>query len=331
MQNNRTIMLEISLIRVNVLLWVSLLAAALSHVKCLSPSLRQKVTSHRPQMILLAESGPEVNPPIRSSKKLRIDEILVSRSMAQDINQAKALVMSGCVLLQNGEVVTSAAAKIRFDSEIRLKMRKNEPYVSRAGRKLAHAIDTFELRSDVEEAVCIDIGCSTGGFSDVLIQNNCSLVYAVDVGVSLLDWRIRNHEKVVVVEKQNARYLNSSVIPHAGEIGVIVCDVSFISLTMVLPPSLAMCAPNALLCALIKPQFECRRNEIGDGGIVRDVTVRDSVVKRMVDWFVTSYPDWNLLGTVASPITGQDGNVEYVLVARRTEIVNYEERERVDS
>jgi 23S rRNA (cytidine1920-2'-O)/16S rRNA (cytidine1409-2'-O)-methyltransferase len=312
---------------VNVLLWVSLFAVALRHVKCLSSSFRKEVISHRPRMTLLAESEPELNPPIRSSKKMRIDEILVSRSMAQDINQAKALVMSGCVLLQDGEVVTSAAAKIRFDSEIRLKMRKNEPYVSRAGRKLAHAIETFNLKSDVEEAVCIDIGCSTGGFSDVLIQNNCSLVYAVDVGVSLLDWKIRNHEKVVVVEKQNARYLNSSVIPHAGMIGVIVCDVSFISLTMVLPPSIAMCAPNALLCALIKPQFECKRNEIGEGGIVRDISVRDAVVKRMIDWFVISYPDWNFLGTVTSPITGQDGNVEYVLVARRTEVLNNGESE----
>lgn len=257
-------------------------------------------------------------PNLTPSKKQRIDDIMVFRSLVRDTSEAKALVMSGSVLLEDGEIVTSPAMKIKPNREIRLKLRKSEPFVSRAGRKLAHAISSFNLTQDVQNSICIDIGCSTGGFSDVLLQNNCTLVYAVDVGVSLLDWKIRNDERVVVVEKQNARYLNSSVIPHAGEVGVVVCDVSFISLTMVLPPSLLMCAPNALLCALIKPQFECRRNEIGEGGIVRDLAVRDEVVKRSVAWFTSSYPDWTFLGTVESPITGQDGNVEYVLVARRT-------------
>ena len=251
------------------------------------------------------------------SKKLRIDEIMVSRSLAQDISEAKALVMSGSVLLEDGEIVKSSAMKIKADREIRLKFRKNEPYVSRAGRKLAHAISFFNLSADVKGSICIDVGCSTGGFSDVLLQNNCSLVYAVDVGVSLLDWKIRNDERVVVLEKQNARYLNSSVIHHAGKIGIVVCDVSFISLTMALPPSLALCAPNALVFALIKPQFECRRNEVGEGGIVRDIVVRDAVVKRSLDWFAESHPNWQLIGTVESPITGQDGNVEYVMVARK--------------
>lgn len=265
---------------------------------------------------LFAEIG-EASISKQVAKKQRIDEIMVSRSLAQDTAEAKALVMSGSVLLEDGEIVTSAAVKIKTDREIRLKLRKNEPFVSRAGRKLDHAISVFNLSHAVENRVCIDIGCSTGGFSDVLLHNNCSLVYAVDVGVSLLDWKIRNNPKVVVVEKQNARYLNSSVISHAGEIGVIVCDVSFISLRMVLPPSIDLCGPDALLCALIKPQFECRKHEIGEGGIVRDTVVRDNVVKKMLDWFVESYPDWDLLGTVESPITGHDGNVEYVLVAKK--------------
>jgi TlyA family rRNA methyltransferase/putative hemolysin len=178
------------------------------------------------------------SPPVL--KKQRIDEIMVFRSLAQDVAEAKALVMSGSVLLEDGEIVTSSAMKIKTDREIRLKLRKTEPYVSRAGRKLAHAISVFNLSSFIEDSVCIDIGCSTGGFSDVLLQNNCSVVYAVDVGVSLLDWKVRNHPKVIVVEKQNARYLNSSVVAHAGKVGVIVCDVSFISLRMVLPPSLDM-------------------------------------------------------------------------------------------
>ena len=276
-----------------------------------SPIVRTTVTSN-------SVLNPDSSVPNQILKKQRIDDIMVFRSLVKDTSEAKALVMSGSVLLEDGEIVTSPAMKIKPDREIRLKLRKNEPYVSRAGRKLAHAISSFNLTRDIQNSICIDIGCSTGGFSDVLLQNNCSLIYAVDVGVSLLDWKIRNDDRVVVVEKQNARYLNSSVIPLAGKVGVVVCDVSFISLTMVLPPSLELCAPDALLCALIKPQFECRRSEIGEGGIVRDLAVRDEVVKRSITWFTSSYPDWNFLGTVESPITGQDGNVEYVLVARRS-------------
>ena len=290
--------------------WIS----ALSH----RPSIfRTSSCLSRHRTVLRCDVNQDSLPSQQSRKKQRIDEIMVSRSLAQDIGEAKALVMSGSVLLENGEIVTSSAMKIKVDREIRLKLRKNEPYVSRAGRKLAHAISSFNLSPFVENSICIDIGCSTGGFSDVLLQNNCSLVYAVDVGVSLLDWKIRNHPKVVVVEKQNARYLNSSVILHPGEIGIVVCDVSFISLRMVLPPSLHLCAPNAILCALIKPQFECRRDEIGEGGIVRDLVVRDKVVKKILDWFGECYPNWKLLGTVESPITGQDGNVEYVMVAQK--------------
>lgn len=150
------------------------------------------------------------------------------------------------------------------------------------------------------------------------MRNNCSRIYAVDVGQSLLDWKIRSDPRVIPVEKVNARFLNSS---HVGEdsgfISVIVCDVSFISLKRVLPPAMTLCQPSAVVCTLIKPQFECRREDIGTGGIVRDPALRLKVVEEITSWFASSFPDWKHLGTIESPITGQDGNVEYLFVAVR--------------
>jgi 23S rRNA (cytidine1920-2'-O)/16S rRNA (cytidine1409-2'-O)-methyltransferase len=256
-----------------------------------------------------------------NSKKRRVDELLIERHLAADKREVDQLAMSGSLVLEdNGEVIHSSSMKIDASRQIRLRLRRNnEPYVSRAGRKLAHAVEVFELGKDIDGQLCIDLGSSTGGFSDVLLQNNCKRVYAVDVGVSLLDWKIRNDPRVALLEKQNARYLNATTLlpGDADNVGVVVCDVSFISLKLVLPPSLQLCKEQAILCALIKPQFECKRQEIGDGGIVRDEAARKRVVDGMLDWFRTTHPDWKVLGTVESPITGHDGNVEYLLVARK--------------
>jgi 23S rRNA (cytidine1920-2'-O)/16S rRNA (cytidine1409-2'-O)-methyltransferase len=251
------------------------------------------------------------------AKKQRIDDILIARGLAADGVDAKALVMSGSVILENGDVVSSIALKVEESREIRIRQRKNDPYVSRAGRKLAAAVEHFNLASSISGSVCIDIGCSTGGFSDVLLSNNCTTVYAVDVGVSLLDWKIRSDPRVVVVEKQNARHVNETVIPEMGRVGVVVCDVSFITLKLVLPPSMALCKPGAVLCTLIKPQFECRRDEIGQGGIVRDPAVRQRVIDSTLEWFKEQCADWTLEGVIGSPITGHDGNQEYLMVARK--------------
>jgi 23S rRNA (cytidine1920-2'-O)/16S rRNA (cytidine1409-2'-O)-methyltransferase len=227
------------------------------------------------------------------------------------------LLLAGCVILENGEVVASPALKVDETRALRIRQRKSEPYVSRAGRKLAGAVEMFDLSHHIIGSTCIDIGCSTGGFTDVLLHNNCSKVYAVDVGVSLLDWKIRSDPRVVVLEKQNARYVNATVIPEPGRIDMVVCDVSFISLRQVLPPSLALCRAGAILCALIKPQFECKKEEIGSGGIVRDDAVRQRVVNSTLDWFHESHADWSVRGVMESPITGHDGNVEYLLVAQK--------------
>ena len=253
---------------------------------------------------------------LNAQKKQRIDDILLERGLCATREEIKALLITKSILLSDGEIVSSLSTKIDQNAEIRLRFRKNEPYVSRAGRKLSHAIQKFSLSNVINDSICIDLGASTGGFSDVLLQNNCSIVYAVDVGVSLLDWKIRSNPRVTIVEKQNARYLNSSQILHSGNIGVVVCDVSFISLKLVLPPSLIMCKKGALLLALIKPQFECRRHELGEGGIVRDDAVRNRVVNEFSEWMSTNYPSWEHIGIVESPITGQNGNIEYIFVGK---------------
>ena len=186
---------------------------------------------------------------------------------------------------------------------------------------MAFGIETFALSKNIVNQVCIDLGSSTGGFCDVLLQQNCTRVYAVDVGVSLMDWKIRNDPRICLLEKHNARYLNASqLLPEdavVNNIGVVVCDVSFISLKLVLSPSLQMCKEGAILCALIKPQFECARNELGNGGIVRDEGVRERVVASILTWFQETHPDWQHLGTIESPITGHDGNIEYLFVANK--------------
>jgi 23S rRNA (cytidine1920-2'-O)/16S rRNA (cytidine1409-2'-O)-methyltransferase len=191
--------------------------------------------------------------------------------------------------------------------------------VSRAGQKLYGAIEEYDsVAKAISGAVCVDIGASTGGFTDCLLQHGAEKVYAVDVGQSLLDWKIRSDSRVVVVEKCNARYLNSTLIPRDERFDMVVCDVSFISLKKVLPPSLALCKDGAHLCCLIKPQFECAKEDIGTGGIVRDTEVRERCVDDVLSWFAQSYPQWSIRGTSRSCITGTDGNVEYILVAQLT-------------
>lgn len=222
-----------------------------------------------------------------------------------------------------GEVLSSCAAKLKLADAgmIRLKQSKAdfEPFVSRAGRKLQHAVDNFPvLLHGIQNGVCIDVGASTGGFCDVLLKSNCSIVFAVDVGQSLLDWKIRSDPRVVVLENTNARYLNSSHIA-SSDVNVVTCDVSFISIKKALPPSLHLCSRrrNAVLCVLIKPQFECTRQEIGEGGIVREEGIRARVVQDITNWFTESFADWSIDGVIESPITGHRGNVEYLMVAKR--------------
>lgn len=255
-------------------------------------------------------------------KKIRVDELLVSRGLANDLNHAKALIMSRLILDKDGNYINSHAMLLRQDHDLRHKIIKNQKegeYVSRAGIKLSHAIESLKLQKYIQNSICIDIGASTGGFTDVLLRNDASIVYAVDVGVSLLDWKIRSDAKVRVIEKTNARYLNSTVIEDSGNIDVVVCDCSFISIKHVLPPSISMCnvEKESLLISLIKPQFECEKHEIDDGGIVTDENVRKRVVSNILEWFQSNYSNWSVIDVIESPIKGTNGNVEYLLVAKK--------------
>jgi 23S rRNA (cytidine1920-2'-O)/16S rRNA (cytidine1409-2'-O)-methyltransferase len=186
------------------------------------------------------------------------------------------------------------------------------PYVSRGGVKLAHGLDHFAI--DPAGLVALDVGASTGGFTDVLLQRGASTVYAVDVGHGQLDWRLRNHARVVVLERTNARHLTRAMI--ALPIDLVVCDASFISLKTVLPAALGLTRPQATMVALIKPQFEVGKGRVGKGGVVRDAALHAEVCDDIAGWLEAV--GWSVAGITPSPITGPKGNREFLVCARRT-------------
>jgi len=190
---------------------------------------------------------------------------------------------------------------------------QQHPWVSRGGLKLARAIEEFGI--DPTGKICVDVGASTGGFTDVLIQNGAARVYAVDVGHGQLAWKLRSDERVTVLEKTNARYLTTEQIPDAPEI--VVCDASFIGLRTVLPAAMALAMPGATLAALIKPQFEAGREHVGKGGVVRDPDVHQRVCDDVRDW-LDGLEKWSVVGITESPIKGPEGNIEFLIVARKT-------------
>jgi len=188
----------------------------------------------------------------------------------------------------------------------------DHPYVSRGGLKLAHAIEHFRLSP--QGKVCADIGASTGGFTDVLLRSGATKVYAVDVGHGQLDWKIRQDARVVVLEKTNARQLDTSHIPEP--LGWVVCDASFISLKTVLPAAMALTTNDAVLVALIKPQFEVGRERVGKGGVVREPELHKEVCDSTCDW-LSGQMGWQVLGVTESPIKGPKGNIEFLVCARK--------------
>ena len=188
---------------------------------------------------------------------------------------------------------------------------KDHPWVSRGGIKLAHGLDFFGF--DVTGAVALDVGSSTGGFTDVLLSRGAAKVYAVDVGTNQLAWKLRQDSRVVVLEQTNARHLTSEEIPEA--IDIITCDASFISLSKVLETPLKFAKAGATLVALVKPQFEAGREEVGKGGVVRDPAVHERVCAAAVEWVASQ--GWRVLGVTESPITGPEGTVEFLLGARK--------------
>ncbi len=240
-------------------------------------------------------------------KRERIDKLLVERGLAESRTKAQAMVMAGVVLVDE-QRVEKPSEQFTSDSQIRIK-HADDPtsrYVGRGGLKLEAALNAFEI--DVRSAVCLDVGASTGGFTDCLLQNGAAKVFAIDVGHNQIDWRLRNDSRVEVREGVNARYLKPEDFPVTFDLAVV--DVSFISIQKILPSVLPLLKPGATLVVLIKPQFEVGRGEVGSGGIVRDEEKRIKAVET-TNGFASTL-GLKIEGTIESPITGAEGNVEYL-------------------
>ncbi len=246
--------------------------------------------------------------PVRSDGQ-RADQELVGRGLVETRARAQALIMAG-VVFSGERRVTKAGESVAADAPLDVRGR-DHPWVSRGGLKLVAGLDGFAI--DPAGLVALDLGASTGGFTDVLLSRGATRVYAVDVGHGQLAWKLRQDPRVVVLERTNARSLSRAEIPEP--VDLIVCDASFIGLTVVLPAALALAAPGARLVALIKPQFEVGRGLVGKGGIVRDPALHREVCDRIAGW-LTAQPGWAVLGLADSPITGQDGNREFLVGGR---------------
>ena len=244
--------------------------------------------------------------------KKRADLLLVERGLVESRSRAAALILAGKVF--SGERRIDKAGDMLAE-EAPLDLRgQDHPWVSRGGLKLVHALDHFGI--DPAGRICLDVGASTGGFTDVLLARGASKVYAVDVGRGQLAWKLRQDPRVHLLEGVNARHLTAAEITEAPSL--ITCDTSFIGLATVLVAPLALAASEADLVALIKPQFEVGREGVGKGGIVRDPALREAACRRVADW-LGQQPGWQVKGIVESPITGAEGNVEYLIAAQREE------------
>lgn len=240
--------------------------------------------------------------------KFRADQLLVDRELATSRSRAQALILSGNVF--SGERrIEKSGQMLAEDAALEVRGR-DHPWVSRGGMKLARGLEQFAI--PVEGRVVLDVGASTGGFTDVSLNAGARKVYAVDVGHGQLAWKLRTDARVVVLERTNARYLTAEIIP--DPIDLIVCDASFIGLETVLPAALALAAPGAHLVALIKPQFEVGKDRVGKGGVVRDPALHLEVCARIKDW-LAARPHWQVLGVTESPIKGPEGNIEFLIGA----------------
>lgn len=241
--------------------------------------------------------------------KIRLDQLLVSRGLAESRTKAQALIMAG-VVFSSEKKLAKAGEMLAEDAPLEVRG-KDHPWVSRGGIKLDHGLAHFGF--DVTGVIALDVGSSTGGFTDVLLSRGAAKIYAVDVGTNQLAWKLRQDPRVVVLEQTNARLLTNEQIPEA--IDVVVCDASFISLSKVLESPLKLAKPGAKLVALVKPQFEAGRSEVGKGGVVRDSAVHERVCTEAKAWVESQ--GWTVLGIEQSPITGPEGNVEFLLGAEK--------------
>ena len=233
--------------------------------------------------------------------KVRLDVLVHRRGLAESREKAKRLILAGQVLV-NGQVIDKVAAQVPEDAE--LKVRQGLPFVSRGGVKLAAALDAFHINP--AGWIVADVGASTGGFTDCLLQRGAAKVYAIDVGYGQLAWKLRQDPRVVVMERTNARYLEK--LPEL--VDLVTIDVSFISLRLILPKVPKWLVPRGQVIALIKPQFEAGRSQVGKGGVVRDIAVHRQVLRGILTWALDR--GWRLHGLIRSPIKGPKGNVEFL-------------------
>jgi 23S rRNA (cytidine1920-2'-O)/16S rRNA (cytidine1409-2'-O)-methyltransferase len=241
--------------------------------------------------------------------KTRADQLLVSLGLAESRTRAQALILAG--LVYAGDRRVEKAGQVLADDAMLTVKGRDHPWVSRGGVKLAHGLGHFGW--DVTGVTAIDVGSSTGGFTDVLLTRGAAHVYAVDSGTNQLAWKLREDSRVTVLEQTNARYLTAEQIP--VPIDLIVCDASFIGLAKVLARPIEFAAPAARLLTLIKPQFEAGQGEVGKGGVVRDPAIHARVCAEVRDW--VGAQGWTVIGVEPSPITGPEGNVEFLLAAMR--------------
>jgi 23S rRNA (cytidine1920-2'-O)/16S rRNA (cytidine1409-2'-O)-methyltransferase len=262
-------------------------------------------------------SRPHPRIPAPAAKR-RADQLLVEQGLAESRARAQALVLAGVVSCA-GRRIDKPGEQLAADAALGVKG-NDHPWASRGGLKLAHALDHFGI--DVDGRTALDIGASTGGFTDVLLSRGAGRVYAIDVGYGQLAWKLRQDPRVIVHEGVNARHLTRAQVPEP--VDMITCDASFIGLATLLPAPLALAAEEAELVALVKPQFEAGREHVGKGGVVRDPAVHHEVCERAAAWVAAQ--GWTVVGVVESPVLGPQGNREFLLYACRSGIGKEEKR-----
>ena len=246
--------------------------------------------------------------------RIRADQLLVDRGLVESRTRAQALIMAGLVFAGDRKI-DKPGQTLAGDTALTVRGR-DHPWVSRGGIKLAHGLDSTGW--DVTGTVAMDVGSSTGGFTDVLLARGAARVYAVDSGTNQLAWKLRQDRRVVVLEQTSARILSPAHIPEP--VDLVVCDASFIGLAKVLEVPLTLAAPDARLLALVKPQFEAGRGEVGKGGVVRDPAVHARVCAEVADWLTGQ--GWHVVALTQSPITGPEGNIEFLIAATRVATVD---------
>ncbi len=249
----------------------------------------------------------------------RADQLLVERGLAESRAKAQALILAGLVFCGEARIDKPGTA-LRMDAALEVRG-QDHPWVSRGGVKLDHALAHFAI--DPKGLVCLDVGASTGGFTDVLLTRGAAKVYAVDVGHGQLAWKLRQDARVVVLERSNARHLTRAEVPEPVQL--IACDASFIGLETVLPAAMALTKPSATAVALIKPQFEVGPARVGKGGVVRDPALHQEVCDRIHAWFERQ-PGWSVLGLTESPILGPEGNREFLIAVIRGQMSDDRDR-----